>query len=84
MLPQHGQWLNLCETVRKSRRRLAGIDWTVGFAKQASKVVGKRLAERAKAAGIDAVYWDRKHGQKYHGKIKELLQTMQAEGLPLN
>ncbi|CAL5229338.1 g12644 [Coccomyxa viridis] len=52
--------------------------------KEASKVVGKRLAERAKAAGIDAVYWDRKHGQKYHGKIKELLQTMQAEGLPLN
>ena len=51
---------------------------------QASRVVGKRLAERAKAAGIDAVHWDRKHGQKFHGKIKELLQTMQAEGLPLS
>ena len=51
---------------------------------QASKVVGKLLAERAKAAGIEAVHWDRKQGQKFHGKIKELLQTMQAEGLPLN
>ena len=51
---------------------------------QASKLVGRRLAERAKAAGIGAVHWDRKRGQKFHGKIKELLQTMQAEGLPLN
>ena len=54
------------------------------YAMQASRVVGKRLAERAKAAGIEAVHWDRKRGQKFHGKIKELLQTMQAEGLPLN
>ena len=47
-------------------------------------MVGKLLAERVKAAGIDAVHWDRKHDQKFQGKIKELLQTMQAEGLPLN
>ena len=54
------------------------------YSLQASRVVGKRLAERAKAAGIGAVHWDRKHGQKFHGKIKDLLQTMQAEGLPLS
>jgi large subunit ribosomal protein L18 len=51
---------------------------------QASVLVGKLLAERAQQAGISAVHWDRKYGQKYHGKVKELLVSMQEAGLPLN
>ena len=51
---------------------------------QASARIGELLAERAKQAGVPAVHWRRKHGQRYHGKIKELLQSMTAAGLPLN
>lgn len=51
---------------------------------QASKKVGQLLAERARGAGVPAVHWARKHGQRYHGRIKELLQSMTQAGLPLN
>ncbi|CAL8465042.1 g4577 [Coccomyxa elongata] len=52
--------------------------------KPAAALVGKLLAERAQEAGVPAVHWERKHGQKYHGKVKELLTNMQEAGLPLN
>lgn len=51
--------------------------------KQASAKVGQLLADRAKEALIPSVHWDRKHGQKYHGKIKALLEAMKGQGLPL-
>ena len=51
---------------------------------QASARIGELLAERAKQAGVPAVHWQRKHGQRYHGKIRELLQSMNAAGLPLD
>ena len=37
----------------------------------AAKTVGKLIAERAKAAGVGAVRFDR-GGYKYHGRIKHL------------
>ena len=43
------------------------------FALQAASVVGKLLAERALAKDVASVHWDRKHGQKYHGKIKAVI-----------
>lgn len=54
------------------------------FAKQASARVGKLLAERAQQQGVPAVHWERKYGQKFHGKVKELLVSMQEAGLPLS
>jgi large subunit ribosomal protein L18 len=42
--------------------------------------VGKLVAERAKAAGIDAVVFDR-GGNKYHGRIAALADAAREGGL---
>ena len=46
-------------------------------------MVGELVAKKAKEKDIPAVHWERKHGQKFHGKVKALLEAMQREGLPL-
>lgn len=45
-----------------------------------AKVVGKILAERAKAAGIEQVVFDR-GGYKYHGRIRALADAAREAGL---
>ena len=45
--------------------------------------MGAALAERARAKGITAVAWQRKHGQRFHGRIRALLEAMQSHGVPL-
>jgi large subunit ribosomal protein L18 len=42
--------------------------------------VGKLIAERAKAAGIEAVAFDRS-GFKYHGRVKALAEAAREGGL---
>ena len=42
--------------------------------------VGKLIAERAKAAGVEAVAFDRS-GYKYHGRIKALADAAREGGL---
>jgi large subunit ribosomal protein L18 len=42
--------------------------------------VGELVAERAKAAGIDAVVFDRA-GNKYHGRIAALADAAREGGL---
>lgn len=49
----------------------------------AAVLIGELLAQRAKAVAIDSVCWQRKQGQKFHGKAEALLKAMQAAGLPL-
>lgn len=46
----------------------------------AAVVVGKRIAEKAKAAGIDAVAFDRS-GFQYHGRVKALAESARENGL---
>ena len=46
----------------------------------AAAVVGKRIAEKAKAAGIEKVAFDRS-GYKYHGRIKALADAARENGL---
>ncbi|MDR1849889.1 MAG: 50S ribosomal protein L18 [Zoogloeaceae bacterium] len=46
----------------------------------AASVVGKRIAERAKAAGIETVAFDRS-GFQYHGRVKALAEAARENGL---
>ena len=46
----------------------------------AAAVVGKRIAEKAKSAGVTAVAFDRS-GNKYHGRIKALADAARENGL---
>lgn len=46
----------------------------------AATAVGKAIAERAKAAGIDSVAFDRS-GFKYHGRVKALADAARENGL---
>ncbi len=46
----------------------------------AAKVVGKVVAERARAAGIQQVVFDR-GGYKYHGRVQALANAAREAGL---
>ncbi len=46
----------------------------------ASKVVGKTIADRAKAKGIEKVVFDR-GGYQYHGRVEALAEAARAAGL---
>ena len=45
-----------------------------------AKAVGKTIAERAKAAGVTRVVFDR-GGYKYHGRVKALADAAREAGL---
>ena len=47
---------------------------------EAAKIVGKAIAERAKAKGIDQVVFDR-GGYIYHGRVQELADGAREGGL---
>ena len=47
---------------------------------EAASLVGKRIAEKAKAAGIDKVAFDRS-GFQYHGRVKALAEAARENGL---
>lgn len=57
----------------------AGIDGCKGNA-VAAAMVGKFIAERAKAAGIEQVAFDRS-GFRYHGRVKALADAARENGL---
>lgn len=46
----------------------------------AAKLVGKLIAERTKAAGLESVAFDRS-GFKYHGRVKALADAAREHGL---
>ncbi|HEY6385436.1 MAG TPA: 50S ribosomal protein L18 [Candidatus Acidoferrum sp.] len=46
----------------------------------AAKVIGQTIAERAKAAGLAKVVFDR-GGYKYHGRVKALADAAREAGL---
>ena len=47
---------------------------------EAAAIVGARIAEQAKAAGIDTVAFDRS-GFRYHGRVKALADAAREAGL---
>lgn len=46
----------------------------------AAAAIGKRIAERAKAAGVEKVAFDRA-GYAYHGRVKALAEAAREAGL---
>jgi large subunit ribosomal protein L18 len=68
-----------------SGRTLASVNWTESDLRslkpmeQASKA-GALLAERAKAAGVETVVFDR-GGYQYHGRVKALAEGAREGGL---
>ena len=70
-------------TVEKDlRKELAGEAKATGKGGNvsAAAMVGKRIAEKAKAAGVDKVAFDRA-GFAYHGRVKALAEAAREAGL---
>jgi large subunit ribosomal protein L18 len=61
------------------RSQLAGAKGKGGNT-AAAKIVGARLAQKAKAAGIESVAFDRA-GYLYHGRVKALAEAAREAGL---
>jgi large subunit ribosomal protein L18 len=51
-----------------------------GATTAAAALVGKRIAEKAKAAGVESVAFDRA-GFAYHGRVKALAEAAREAGL---
>ncbi len=71
--------LAAASTVEKEVREQLGAAGKGGNAAAAS-IVGKRIAEKAKAAGIEKVAFDRS-GFAYHGRVKALAEAAREAGL---
>jgi large subunit ribosomal protein L18 len=64
---------------------LAAVNWTESDLRplkpmEQARRAGELLAERAKAAGIDAAVFDR-GGYRYHGRVKALAEGAREGGL---
>ncbi len=51
-----------------------------GGNRKAAELVGARIAEKAKQAGVETVAFDRA-GYRYHGRVKALAEAARAGGL---
>ena len=66
-------------------RTLASVNWTESDVKglqsmEQAKRVGELIAERAKAAGVETVVFDR-GGYRFHGRVKALAEGARDGGL---
>jgi large subunit ribosomal protein L18 len=71
-----GHVLATANTLQKDVRE--GLQGTSN--KSAAAAVGKAIAEKAKAAGVEQVAFDRS-GFRYHGRVKELADAAREGGL---
>jgi large subunit ribosomal protein L18 len=73
------QILASASTAEKEVRDQLGAEGKGGNAAAAS-IIGKRIAEKAKAAGVEKVAFDRS-GFAYHGRVKALAEAAREAGL---
>jgi large subunit ribosomal protein L18 len=66
-------------TAEKEIRTQLGADGKGGNV-DAATLIGKRIAEKAKAAGVEKVAFDRA-GFAYHGRVKALAEAAREAGL---
>jgi large subunit ribosomal protein L18 len=74
--PCGGKILASASTLETSVRK----DVTNGGNKAAAATVGKLVAERAKAAGVERVAFDRS-GLQFHGRVQALAEAAREAGL---
>lgn len=74
--PDGGTVVAAASTLQKDLR--ATVDGTGNIA--AAAVVGRAIAEKAKAAGVTRVAFDRS-GFQYHGRVKALAEAARESGL---
>lgn len=74
--PEGNKVLAAASTVEKDLAK--GLKSTGNI--DAATAVGKAIAEKAKAAGIDKVAFDRS-GFRYHGRVKALAEAARENGL---
>lgn len=67
------------KTLASASSREKGVDAT-GTKSEISAAVGKKIAEKAKAAGIEKIVFDR-NGFVYHGRVKALADGAREGGL---
>lgn len=76
LTPDGGTVLASASTLQSTVRK--GLKATGNIA--AAQAVGKAIGEKAKAAGIERVAFDRS-GFKYHGRVKALADAAREAGL---
>ncbi len=62
----------ICKEFRESKEKTGNV--------AAAKTIGKLIADRAKAAGVESVAFDRS-GFRYHGRIQALADAAREGGL---
>jgi large subunit ribosomal protein L18 len=71
-----GRTLVSASSVDKETRK----EVTIGSNVAAAKSIGKKIAERARAAGVELVVFDR-GGYMYHGRVEALAAAAREAGL---
>ena len=70
------------KTVASASTMEADVRTVTGGKTEQAKKVGELVAERAKAAGVEAVVFDR-GGNKYHGRVAAIADGAREGGLSL-
>jgi large subunit ribosomal protein L18 len=78
--PEGDRILVSASTVEAEVRQALTGSTGLGGNTSAASIVGKRVAEKAKAAGIEVVAFDRS-GFRYHGRVKALAEAAREAGL---